>query len=91
MFKAMNSNTKFRSSRPKVFCEKGVLRNFLTFTGKYLYQSLFFYEVASLTQVLSCEFWEISKNTFFYRVPPVAASTYECTEFKIMEWRQHIQ
>ena len=32
----------FRSSRPEVFCEKGVLRNFAKFTGKYLYQSLFF-------------------------------------------------
>ena len=30
-----------RSSRPKVFCDKGVLRNFATFTGKHLRQSLF--------------------------------------------------
>ena len=28
----------------------------------------------TLAQVLSCEFCEISKNTFFYRTPPVAAS-----------------
>ena len=28
----------------------------------------------SLAQVFSCEFCEISKNTFFYRTPPVAAS-----------------
>ena len=28
----------------------------------------------TLTQVISCEFWEISKNTFFHRTPPVAAS-----------------
>ena len=27
-----------------------------------------------LVQVLSCEFWEFSKNTFFHRTPPVAAS-----------------
>ena len=26
-----------------------------------------------LAQVFSCEFYEISKNTFFYRTPPVAA------------------
>ena len=31
-----------RSSRPKMFCKKGVLKNFAKFTGKYLYQSLFF-------------------------------------------------
>ena len=35
-----------RSSRPEVFCEKGVLRKFTKFTGKRLYQSLFFNKVA---------------------------------------------
>ena len=30
-----------RSSRPDVFCKKGVLRTFAKFTRKYLYQSLF--------------------------------------------------
>ena len=31
-----------RSSCPEVFCKKGVLRNFIKFTGKHLLQSLFF-------------------------------------------------
>ena len=31
-----------RSTRPEVFCKKGVLRNFAEFTGKHLCQSLFF-------------------------------------------------
>ena len=35
-----------RSSRPEVFCKKSVLRNFAKFTGKHLYQSLFFNKVA---------------------------------------------
>ena len=35
-----------RSSRPEVFCKKGVLRNFVKFTGKHLCQSLFFNKVA---------------------------------------------
>ena len=30
----------FRTSRPEVFCKKGVLRNFTKSTGKHLYQSL---------------------------------------------------
>ena len=30
----------------------------------------------SLAQVFSCEFCEISKNTFFYRTPPVADSAH---------------
>ena len=35
-----------RSSRPDVFCEKSVLRNFEKFTGKHLCQDLFFNKVA---------------------------------------------
>ena len=39
---------KYRSSYPEVFCKKGVLGNFAKFTGKHLWQSLFFNEVAGL-------------------------------------------
>ena len=73
-----------RSSRPEVFSKKGVLRNFAKFTWKLLCQSLFFNKVAgpacnfikkeTLAQVFSCEFYEISKNTFFHRTPLMAAS-----------------
>ena len=54
----------------EVFCKKrcslrkGALRNFAKFTGKHLCQSLFFKKEA-VAQVFSCEFCEISKNTFF--------------------------
>ena len=34
--------SEYRSSRPDVFCKIGVLRNFTKFTGKPVYQSLFF-------------------------------------------------
>ena len=34
-----------RNSCPKVFCKKGVLRNFVIFTGKNLYQRLFFNKI----------------------------------------------
>ena len=68
-----------RSSRPKVFCKKSVLRNFTKFTGKYLCQrnppnACKFIKKDSLVQVLSFEFYEISKNTFFYRTPPADIS-----------------
>ena len=59
----------YRSSRPEVFCKKGVLRNLAKFTGKRQRQSLFFNKVAglrpeacnfnkkeTLAPVLSCEF-----------------------------------
>ena len=49
------------SSHPEVFCKKGVLlRNFI--------------KKETLVQMFSCEFWEISKKTFSYRTPPMAAS-----------------
>ena len=64
------------SSRPEVFCKKGVLRNFAKFTGRHLCQGLFFNKVAgpcnffrkeTLAQVFFCEFCKISNNTFSYR------------------------
>ena len=64
--------------------KKSVFRNFAKFTGKHLRQSLFlnkvlayiFIEKSTLAQVFSCEFCEISKNTFSYRTPLVAASIF---------------
>ena len=51
----------FRSSRPEVFCRRGVLRNFAKFTGKYLWQSLFFNEVAGLRPAI------LLKKTLWHR------------------------
>ena len=34
--------SSYRSSRPEVFCKKGVLRNLAKFTGKHQWQRLFF-------------------------------------------------
>ena len=61
-----------------------LLEIFPKFTGKQLYQSLFFKKVAglnfikkeTLAQVFSSEFCEISKSSFSYRIPLVAASEY---------------
>ena len=53
------NKTICKSSRPEVFCKKGVLRNFAKFTGKHLCQNLFLNKVAGLR---------------LYRTPAVAAS-----------------
>ena len=49
-FTNMSQIDTVRSTRPEVICEKGVLRNLAKFTGKYLYQRLFFNKVAGLLQ-----------------------------------------
>ena len=66
----------YKSSRPEVFCKKGVLRNFAKFPAKHLRQSLFFNKVVGQAwglnfikketpaQVFSCEFCNIFKNIF---------------------------
>ena len=54
-----------RSSLLEAFYKKRVLRNFAKFTGKHLCQSFFIIKKETLAKVFSCEFCEISKNTFF--------------------------
>ena len=49
------------SSRPKMFCKKGVLEDLAKFTGKHLCQSLFFNKVSVLRPA----------GVFFYRCFPV--------------------
>ena len=70
-----------RSSHRRYSVTKGVLRNFAKFRGKHLCQILSFHKVAeafnfikkeNLAKVFSCEFCEISKNTFCYRTPQPA-------------------
>ena len=64
-----------RSSRPKVFCEKGVLKYFTKFTGKHLW-GLFFNKVAGVRRFHRCFSVNFAKfmTPFFYRAPFVAAS-----------------
>ena len=71
---------KSRSSRPEVFCKKGVLRNFTKITVKHPCQSLFFNKVAGLRianllkerlwhKCFTVNFLKFLKNTFFHRAP----------------------
>ena len=82
----------FRSSCPKMFFKKGVLRNFAKSTGKHLCQNLFFNKVAGprSATLLKKRLWHrcfpvnlakfvrtpFLKNTFPYRTAPEAASGY---------------
>ena len=54
-----------RSSHPRCSVRKGVVSNFAKLTGKQLCQACNFIKKETLAQVFSCEFCEISKNTFF--------------------------
>ena len=51
-----------RSSRLQVFCRKGIFSNFN------------FIKKETLTQVFSCEFYKISKNTIFIEYNQATAS-----------------
>ena len=42
--------------------------------SKILPETCSFIKKEALAQVFSCEFCEISKNTFFYTIPPVVGS-----------------
>ena len=72
-FWALWNVLNLRSSHQRFSVRKGVFRNFAKFTGKHLFQSLYFNNVASLNfikieilaQVFSCDFCEISKKSFF--------------------------
>ena len=67
-----------------MFYKKGVFRNSTKFTGKHRARVSFliklqaacnFIQKETLIKVFSCEFCEISKNTFSYRTLLVAPST----------------
>ena len=72
----------FRSSRPKVFCKKGVLRNFAKFTGKHLCQRLFFNKVAGLSPAT------LLKRSHWHRCFPVTFEKFLRTPFftKHLRW-----
>ena len=54
-----------RSSRPDLFCKKGVLKNFPKFTGKDLCQSIFFRTRLVANKVLRGRIdWATFRNTY---------------------------
>ena len=61
----INLSSKSRSSRPEVFCKKGVARNFAKFTGKRLCQRFFYNKVAGLRPAT------LLKKNFWHRCFPV--------------------
>ena len=70
-----------RSSRPKLFCKKGVLRNFAKFTGKHVCKSLFFSKVAGLRPAT------LSKKRLWYRCFPMNFENFLRTPFIIEKLR----
>ena len=81
MFKVSNKNNLSDLQNLQNYLNVGVLKNFVKFTRKHPYQSLFFNKVAGLRPAAllkkslrySCFPVNFTKN-LFYRTPPVAAS-----------------
>ena len=88
----MREVTINRSSRPEVFCKKGVLKisensqeNTCardSFLIKFQAQACNFIKKESLVKVFSCDFCEISKNTFFLQNTSGGCF---CTNFTFIE------
>ena len=70
-----------RSSRPEVFCTKGVLKNFAKSTGKHLCQSLFFNRVADVRPAT------LLKKRLWHRCFPVDFAKFLRTPF----FTEHLQ
>ena len=81
-----------RQMPPEVFCKKKKLfafrKNFAIFTRKHLCWSLFQIK-KTRTQMFSCEYWEISENTYFEEHLRTAASeeTLESDCLGLSFWR----
>ena len=65
----------YKCNRREVFCKKGVLENFVKFTGKHLYQSLSFNKVAGLRSAT------LLKKRLWHRCFPVNFSKFLRTPF----------
>ena len=52
----------------------------ISFLIKMLAEACNFIKIETLVQMFYCEFCEISRNTFIYRTPPVAA-------FEVKAWQ----
>ena len=81
-----NSSTIFRSSYRWCSIQKAVLKNFVIFTGKKLWWSLFLIKLRTFkpvtllkktpTQGLSCEYRKIFKNAYFKEQLQMGASAF---------------
>ena len=60
----------YRRSRQRYYVKKGVLKNFVKFTGEYLCQSFFFNKVAGLEPAT------LLKETLWHRCFPVSFATF---------------
>ena len=80
-----------RSSRPEVFCEKGVLRDFAKFTGKHLWRL----RPATLSKKRFWQRWFPMNFVKFLRTPFLQTTSGGCfwigtlfrQDFKIIAWR----
>ena len=75
-----NRNMTKHNVIKNIFCKKDVLKNFAKFTGKYLFQSLFFNKVSGLSLAI------LIKKRLWHRYVPVNFAKFLRTSF----FKEHI-
>ena len=86
-FKYFYQITFYRSSRPKLLCKRGPLKNFAKLTGKHLYWSFFLEACNFITKKLQPQrsfpvnFSKFKKN-FFLKHLRTAASVYRRSGYR---------
>ena len=94
MLKTFGHNRSNRSSHRRCSVRKSFLRNFTKFTGKHLWQSVFFNKVPglrpatlikkeTLAQVFSYKFRKVSKDTFLQNTSGLNGATKDKLREKI--------
>ena len=78
-----SSEVYWQKHPPEVFYQKGVLTNFLKFTGKHLCQNLSFKGL--YFRFFSCEFSEICRTTFFTKHLWATASVFRICQVSMIE------
>ena len=75
---------------PQIVISRRYWRHYFPHCVSFLFQRFSdacnFIKNDTLAQLFPCEFYEIFKNTFFHRTPPMAASVFKIMNLTLVQW-----